>query len=84
MGCCLSHECVSHAPCKVRCGSSHLETGLDVVGSATEDELPIGKDDAGEVEAEGTGPELIESTISETPTGEMIDVRTLALRKEYQ
>lgn len=47
-------------------------------------EPPTDKDDPGEVEAGGTGAELIEMAISRISNGRMADLRTSSLRKEYQ
>lgn len=48
-------------------------------------ELLVGKDDSGEVEAGGTGPELIESTVNKyISNGKTADLRTSRLQKKHQ
>lgn len=47
-------------------------------------EPPIGADDPGIVEADGTGAELIESTVNKISNRMMADIRTSRLPKEYE
>lgn len=56
---------------------------MDGEDIATEGEVPIGKDGAGEVNADGTRAELIEATVNMIPTRKMADLRTSSVREVY-
>lgn len=57
---------------------------MDIAETGAGEELPIGKDETGKIEADGAGAELIGWTINKISNRKMVDLRTLALRKACQ